>query len=635
MRWSRYLIPTTKEVPKDAVVASHQLMLRAGLIRQLAAGIYSYLPLGYRALRKVEEIVRDEMNRAGAIELHMPVMHPIDLWQQTGRVAAMGDVLLRLRPVKEGDESDWRAQTVLGPTHEEPVTEIAGAYLNSYKNLPVNLYQIQVKFRGEARPKSGVLRTREFLMKDAYSFHRDKESLDEGYKKMYDAYCRIFTRCGLPYIAVEAESGPIGGDASHEFMVLTDAGEDFVALSENGDYAANTERAVCAPLPQDESAMKPIEEVHTPNQRTIEEVTAFLKTKPAQMIKTLVYEPVLGTDTQAPKLTPEAYVVLVRGDHEVNENKLNRIAAKLIRDYNTGAFASLSKSAGKDGSELGRSELARASLRAGLELDRSPARLELASVTKIRALTNAEVGFAGPHSLNSATMKYHLIVDQAVAVMRNAATGANKTDYHAVNVNPGRDFPLTGENVTTADVRSVVEGDLSPTGSGSPISLKKAIEVGHVFKLGTKYSDAMKATFLDNDGKPKPLIMGCYGIGLNRIMAAAIEAHHDDVGIIWPKSIAPFTVQIISLDPREKDVVDTAEKIYEELTAAGIDVLFDDRDERAGFKFKDADLIGIPIRITIGRKALAEGVVEVKERSGVEVEKIEPEKVLGRVQTML
>ncbi|OWY73089.1 proline--tRNA ligase [cyanobacterium TDX16] len=593
MRWSRYLIPTTKEVPKDAVVASHQLMLRAGLIRQLAAGIYSYLPLGYRALRKVEEIVREEMNRAGAIELHMPVMHPIDLWQQTGRVAAMGDVLLRLRPVKEGDESDWRAQTVLGPTHEEPVTEIAGAYLNSYKNLPVNLYQIQVKFRGEARPKSGVLRTREFLMKDAYSFHRDKESLDEGYKKMYDAYCRIFSRCGLPYIAVEAESGPIGGDASHEFMVLTDAGEDFVALSENGDYAANTERAVCAPLPQDESAMKPIEEVHTPNQRTIEEVTAFLKTKPSQMIKTLVYSaitPEPGPKNAKPAPPQPPVVVLVRGDHDVNENKLNRIAG---------------------------------------------CRLELAAPDTIRKLTNAEVGFAGPHTLDQSGVPYRLIVDQAVAVMRNGATGANKTDYHAVNVNPGRDFALFGENVTVADVRTVVDGDRSPTGSGSPISLKKAIEVGHVFKLGTKYSDAMKATFLDNDGKPKPLIMGCYGIGLNRIMAAAIEAHHDDVGIIWPKSIAPFTVQIISLDPREKDVVDTAEKIYEELTAAGIDVLFDDRDERAGFKFKDADLIGIPIRITIGRKALAEGVVEVKERSGAEVEKLSPEKAAQRVRELL
>jgi prolyl-tRNA synthetase len=583
MRWSHYLIPTTKEVPKDAVVPSHQLMLRAGLIRQLAAGIYSYLPLGYRSLRKIEAIVREEMNAAGAIELHMPVLHPIDLWQQTGRTAAMGDVLLRLRPVKDGDEGDWRAQTVLGPTHEEPVTEIARAFLSSYKMLPINLYQIQVKFRGEARPKSGVLRTREFLMKDAYSFHRDKASLDEGYQKMYDAYCRIFSRCGLPYIAVEAESGPIGGDASHEFMVLTDAGEDMVALSENGDYAANTERAVAAPLPQDNTAMLPLSEVHTPNQRTIDEVCAFLKTKPSQMIKTLVYLPIAATSKDK-ESTP--VVVLVRGDHEVNENKVNRVAG---------------------------------------------ARLELADPGTIKQLTGADVGFAGPHSLKGPC---HQIIDQAVAVMRNGATGANKTDYHAINVNPGRDFPLKGDNVTVADVRTVLDGDLSPTGSRSLIRLKKAIEVGHVFKLGTKYSDSLKATFLDNDGKPKPFIMGCYGIGLNRIMAAAIEAHHDEGGIIWPASIAPFYVLIVALDPREKEVMDTAERIYNELTSAGIDVLFDDRDERAGFKFKDADLIGIPLRITVGRKALAEGVVELKERARPEIEKLPPTAIVKRAMEL-
>lgn len=596
MRWSQFLIPTTKEVPKDAVVPSHQLMLRAGLIRQLAAGIYSYLPLGYRTLRKVEAIVREEMNRAGAIELHMPVLHPKELWQQTGRTAAMGDVLLGLRPVKDGDEGDWRAQTVLGPTHEEPVTEIARAYLNSYKMLPVNLYQIQVKFRGEARPKSGVLRTREFLMKDAYSFHRDKESLDEGYQRMYDAYCRIFARCGLPYVACEAESGPIGGDASHEFMVLTEAGEDMVALTENGDYAANTERAVCAPLPANEPRVSasaatsmgasgdellPMQDVHTPNQRTIDEVCAFLKVPASRMMKTLIYiETPKPDNAKTPKqAAPIPTVVLVRGDHEVNENKLNRVAG---------------------------------------------ARLELADDKAITALTGAAVGFAGPHTLGKTGVPYRLIVDQAVSVMRNAATGANKTDYHTINVNPGRDFPLQGENVTVADVRNVVDGDLSPTGSGSPIRLKKAIEIGHVFKLGTKYSDAMKATFLDNDGKPKSLIMGCYGIGLNRIMAAAIEAHHDEAGIIWPASIAPFNVLIVALDPREEDVMNTAQKLHDELEASGIDVLFDDRDERAGFKFKDADLIGIPVRITVGRKSLADGVVELKRRDSADVEKIAP-----------
>ena len=606
MRWTEFFIPTTKEVPKDAVVPSHQLMLQAGLIRQLAAGVYSYLPLGYRTLRKVEQIVREEMNRAGAVELYMPVLHPIHLWHETGRTVAMGDTLLKLRPVRDGDEHDWRAQTVLGPTHEEPITEIARAYLNSYKLLPINLYQIQVKFRGEARPKSGVLRTREFLMKDAYSFHRDKASLDEGYQKMYDAYCRIFSRCGLPYIVCEAESGPIGGDASHEFMVLTDAGEDLVAMSENGDYAANTERAAAAPLPASSEAMKAIEEVHTPAQRTIEEVCAFLGTTPAQMIKTLIYE---GTEAQRHEGTkgsddatkrrtnggagkpPAVTVVLVRGDHEVNEAKLAKVAG----------------------------------------------RLELASEATIQRLTGAAVGFAGPHTLGKSGVPYHLIIDPAVAAMRNAVSGANRTDYHARNINPGRDFALSGPDITVADVRTVVEGDLSPTGSGAALRLRKAIEVGHVFKLGTKYSDAMKATFLDQDGKPKPFIMGCYGIGLNRIMAAAIEAHHDDAGIIWPMSIAPFEALIVALDPREKDVMQTAQRIHDELAAAGVDVLFDDRDERAGFKFKDADLIGIPLRITVGRKSLAEGMVELKRRDTAEVRKVGPTEVaneaIGIVQS--
>lgn len=596
MRWTEFFIVTSKETPKDATAASHRLMLRTGMVRQLAAGIYSYLPLGYRSLRKVEQIVREEMNRAGAVELMMPVMHPIELWEETGRVAAMGDVLLRLG----GPEGDWRTQTVLGPTHEEIITEIARAYLKSYKQLPINLYQIQVKFRGEARPKSGVLRTREFLMKDAYSFHDSVESLDAGYQKMYDAYCRIFARCGLPYAPVEAESGPIGGDASHEFMVLTDAGEDVVALTENKDYAANTERAVCAPLPRQDVEMKAIEEVHTPSQRTIDEVTAFLKTTPSQMIKTLVY---VGTPAASGKkknepVEPVIFVALVRGDHEANENKLDRAAGKVW------AMAS-----GNDAGSIA---------------------LELADEATIRKLTGAEVGFAGPHTLDRSGVPYYLIVDQAVSVMHNGATGANKTDYHAINVNPGRDFRLDGERVIVADIRNVVDGDLSPKGSGSPIRLRKAIEVGHVFKLGTKYSDSMGATYLDKNGKAKSLIMGCYGIGLNRIMASAIEANHDDGGIIWPMSIAPFQVLVVALDPREDEVMKTAANIHDALEMAGIDTLLDDRDERAGFKFKDADLIGIPLRITVGRKALADGVVELKLRAGEDVEKLAPDKAIQR-----
>ncbi len=579
MRWTEFLIPTTKELPRDAVVPSHQLMLRAGLIRQLAAGVYSYLPLGYRSLRKVEAIVREEMNRAGAIELHMPVLHPIELWDQTGRTAAMGDVLLRLA----GPEGDWRTQTVLGPTHEEPITEIARAYLRSYKQLPTTLYQIQVKFRGEARPKSGVLRTREFLMKDAYSFHDSKESLDETYRKMYDAYCRIFSRCGLPYVAVEADSGPIGGDASHEFMMLTDAGEDWVALSENGDYAANTERATAAAFAPCDEPTQPLGEVPTPGKGTIEDVCALLGTRPEQMIKTLIF---VAEEPQGRPSTPaesRVVVALVRGDHELNEQKLAKASGM---------------------------------------------RLDMANEAVIRDLTGADVGFAGPQGLIDRVAR--LMVDPAVAAMRNAVTGANRTDYHVKNVNPGRDFPIEGDKVIVADIRRVADGDLSPTGSGSPLRLRKAIEIGHVFKLGTKYSDALKATYLDRNGKARPLIMGCYGIGLNRIMAAAIESHHDDNGILWPMSIAPFEVEIIALDPRNEDVMKTARNIHDELAAAGVDVLFDDRDERAGFKFKDADLIGIPIHIVVGRRSLADGVVELKRRDATDVEKLAPERAAPR-----
>lgn len=598
MRWSEFLIPTTKEIPKDAVVASHLLMIRAGMIRQAAAGVYSYLPLGYRTLRKVEAIIREEMNRAGAIELHMPVLLPLETWEQTGRTAAMGDTLLRLA----GPKGDWRTQTVLGPTHEEPITEIARAYLKSYKQLPISLYQIQVKFRGEARPKSGVLRTREFLMKDAYSFHDCKASLDEAYRKMYDAYCRIFARCGLPYVAVEAESGPIGGDASHEFMVQTDAGEDLLVRCFRCGYAANAERAEFADIPQDDAAMEPMKEIHTPNQRTIDEVTEFLGTVPSRMIKTLVYiETPKSGDAETPKSgacganlrpvnqVPPPVVVLVRGDHEVNENKLNRLAG---------------------------------------------ATLELADPDTIRKLTSAEVGFAGPQGLNKSGVPYRLIVDQAVAAMRNGASGACRTDYHVTGVNPGRDFQVEGDNVVGGDVRSVVLGDRCRK-CGHDFDFQKCIEVGHVFKLGTKYSDALGATYLDKEGRAKSLIMGCYGIGLNRIVAAAIEASHDEDGIIWPMSIAPFHVVILALDPRQEEVMNTAGQLHDQLEAAGLEVLFDDRDERAGFKFKDADLIGVPVRITVGRKSLSEGVVELKRRDGDEIERLAPAIAVERTRQVV
>ncbi len=595
MRWREFFIPTTKEVPKDATAASHILMLRAGLIRQLAAGTYSYLPLGFRVLRKVEAIVREEMNRAGAIELHMPVLQPVALWQETGRTVAMGDVLLRLK----GADGDWREHTVLGPTHEEVVTEIARAYVNSYKQLPVNLYQIQTKFRGEARPKSGVLRTREFLMKDAYSFDADKAGLDASYEKMYQAYCKIFSRCGLPYLAVEADSGPIGGDASHEFMVLTDAGEDVVAVSENGDYAANLERATAAAPTAAPRASDAMREVHTPGAGRVEDVCNVLGTTPSQMIKTLIYsaEPpapkgksagASGAPTQRPRV-----VALVRGDHEINDVKLGKTA--------------------------------------GLKL-------ELADPRVIEELTGAAVGFAGPQGLVERLREGDvLLIDREVAAMAGGATGANKTDFHTTGVVPGRDFPLETPQgakcrVVVADIRSVVDGDLSPTGSGSPLRLKTAIEVGHVFKLGTKYSDAMKATFLTREGKPQTFIMGCYGIGLNRIVAAAIEAHHDDGGIIWPRTIAPFEVIVISLDPKDETAARTAGEIHDRLAGAGVDVLYDDRDERAGFKFKDADLIGVPLRVVIGKKSLAEGLVEFSERREPEKkEMLSPDDAVVRI----
>lgn len=572
MRWTQYFIPTTKETPKDATAASHVLALRAGLIRQLAAGLYTYLPLGYRILRKVEQIVRDEMNRAGAIELHMPVLQPLSIWEETGRTEAMGDVLLRLA----GPESDWRSQTVLGPTHEEVITDTARAYLNSYKQLPINLYQIQTKFRGEARPKSGVLRTREFLMKDAYSFHSDKQSLDREYDKMYDAYCRIFGRCGLPYLAVEADSGAIGGDVSHEFMVLTGAGEDEVVLTADRKYAANVERASAAPLPQQTDEMLEVEEVHTPGLGKIEPVVELLGMTADQMIKTLIFDIKALRKSGGKDIEWTGWVMaLVRGNHDVNEHKLEKIVREEFDDELILSF-------------------------------------EMAGPDSIGDLTNAAVGFAGPQGMLERVDK--LIVDRDVATMRNAATGANKTDYHVKNINPGRDFPIEGDKVIVADIRNAGEGDLAPDGSGQSLEMKTAIEIGHIFKLGTKYSTAMNATFLTQQGKPEPLIMGCYGIGVNRLLASAIEAHHDDNGIIWPESIAPFEVLVIALDPRDENAMKTATQVYEELQAKGLDVLFDDRDERAGFKFKDADLVGIPWRVVVGKKALQEGKVEVTRR---------------------
>jgi len=581
MLWSRFFIPTVKETPADATVPSHQLAIRAGLIRQVAAGSYSYLPLGYRVLRKIEALVREAMNEAGCIELNMPAMHPLSLWEETGRAMAMGECLMRIKG------NGWQSSVVLGPTHEEVITDIARAYINSYKQLPINLYQIQTKFRGEERPKSGVLRTREFLMKDAYSFDVDLAGLDASYKKMYEAYHRLFAKCGLPYLVVEAESGPIGGDASHEFMVPTDAGEDFVAITEDGSYAANLERAAheVPPLPADPdaSAMQEVQEVHTPNCPSIEDVCAFLKVKPDQMLKTMVYE----IADEKSKTGKRFVVACVRGDHNVNENKLRRALSG-----------------------------------ANLELGDTAAAEE----------QGFTIGYVGPHILNEKDCT--LVIDPDARAVVNAVTGANARDYHLTGFNWSRELaPDKLAKAVVADIRNVVEGDIAPNGSGSKMSFRKAIEIGHVFKLGTKYSEAMSANFLDESGKAKPIIMGCYGIGLNRILAAAIEAHHDKDGICWPMTIAPFEVEIVALDVRDEQVRSTAMQIHDALQEKGIEVLLDDRDARPGFKFKDADLIGIPIRVTVGKKALAHGKIELKMRTAGDNEQFSPEDVIDEVAT--
>jgi len=545
------LIPTVKEAPADAEIPSHKLMLRAGLMRKLASGTYTYLPLGWRCLLKVINIVRDEMNKAGAQEILMPSVQPIELWQQTGRDVDYGPTMARFK-----DRNDhWN---VIAPTAEEVVTSVAAGEIKSYKQLPINLYQISFKFRDEFRPRFGVLRSREFIMKDAYSFHASPECLDKEYWNMYETYKRIFKCCGLEFVSVEAESGEMGGSGSHQFTVPCPSGEDIIVYTEDGSYAANIEKAAVDSLPKNERRVTSDERpelVHTPNVGSIEAVCAFLKTKPQQMIKTLVFS--AGANT---------VVALVRGDHELNPEKLTQVLG------------------GKHN--------------------------ELANPETIEKVTGAKVGFAGPMGLAGKVSK--MVIDHAVAAMAIGVTGANKTDYHTKNIVPGRDFPLTGNNIIVADIRNAVEGD---THKGKKLLFKHGIEVGQVFKLGTKYSAKLNCNFLDKTGKENPCLMGCYGIGINRIVASAIEAANDDNGIIFPVSIAPFEVIIVSVNQDDADVVKAAEDIYKQLLDKGIEVLLDDRDERAGVKFKDADLIGIPVRITVGKKALAAGNVEIKLRA--------------------
>ncbi|MEX2214677.1 MAG: proline--tRNA ligase [Phycisphaeraceae bacterium] len=602
--WSKSLIPTSRHVPAEATVPSHQLMLRAGLIRQLGAGTYDYLPLGWRSLMKAIAIVREEMDKAGAVEVFLPTLHPIELWEQTGRREAYGDNLFVIKD-RHGREM------ALGPTHEEVMTELAKGFIESYRQTPITLYQIQTKFRDEYRPRFGVLRSREFQMKDAYSFDISREGLDQSYQKMYDAYIAIFKRCGIPIRIVEAESGPIGGSASHEFMVPSPTGEDMILESDKGNYAANVEKCETGTRSFDlEGApLGELERIHTPGVTTVEEVGKFLKTKPKNILKTLAYK-LKGCRDEGEVETLAIVLAVVRGDHEVNEGKLRKKVFELFSqpDFYVSKLVSFELLAGEDFRRY-----------------------------------HIPVGYVGPH-FNSTlleenedpavpTLDVQIFADYDAAQPGFWVAGANTENHHAKYFNWKREVRDTAGfkyAVNVADIRNAVEGDPSPLNDGGTLRATKGIEIGHVFKLGTKYSDAMDFKIVDEKNERQPAIMGCYGIGVNRILAAAIERMdgdmkgHDENGIIWPAAIAPYQVLItpIKYEGQQKEVADAlAEKLSQEKSPVGPlsffhpDVLIDDRDERPGVKFKDADLIGIPVRITIGDKALAENKVEIKART--------------------
>ncbi len=558
MRWTQTLIPSLRNVPKDAEAISHQLALRAGLIRQLSSGVYSYLPLGFRVLLKIIGIIREEMNRAGASEVLLPALHPAEIWKKSGRYETLGDDKIAFKN-RAGHEF------VLGPTHEEVITDLVGNSIKSFRDLPLNLYQIQTKFRDEARPRFGVIRTKEFIMKDAYSFDADEKGLDVNYQKMYDAYTRIFTRCGLKFQVVNADTGMMGGKMSQEFMVICPYGEDRVASSEGGYLASQDIAERAKPnLPSPESRVPSPEVFDTPNLRTIEEISSKFKIASHQIIKTLIF-----------MADGKPVAALVTGDSEVNEGKLRKL--------------------------LGAKELRQA------------------EAHEIREATGAPVGFAGPVGL-----KIPVYADWDVLGIADGVTGANEQDKHRKHVVPGRDFTPTA----TGDIRFVKDGDLAPDGKGKLV-LTTSMEIGHIFKLGTRYTESIGAHFLDEKGERKPAIMGCYGIGVNRILAATIEQHHDLKGIQWPEAIAPFAIEIITVNHSDEKVRDVAEKTYEELTRAGKDVLFDDRDERAGVKFNDADLVGIPTQIVIGERSLKEGKGEVKSRQTGEAKLIALDEVVS------
>jgi prolyl-tRNA synthetase len=550
MRLSHYPINTLKEIPAEAELISHQLMLRAGLIRRLAAGLYSWLPMGLRTLQKVERIIREEMNRAGAFELVMPVIQPAELWQESGRWTQYGPELLR---IVDRHKRDF----VAGPTHEEVITDIARRELKSYRQLPVNFYQIQTKFRDEIRPRFGVMRAREFIMKDAYSFHIDESSLRQGYRAMYDAYTRIFTRTGLRFRAVRADSGAIGGDVSQEFHVLAPSGEDAIAFSDGDEYAANLEAAVAVPPAGHRPAAKePLTKVATPGAKTIEDLVKFLKVPATKTIKTLLVDGV----------EDDVVALVVRGDHELNAIK----AQKLPGVANP---------------------------------------LHMANAERIARCTGAEAGYIGPIGFRG-----RIYVDHSALALSDFVAGANEKDMHFTGANWERDI----QGMIPADIRNVVEGDPSPSGHGH-LKITRGIEVGHIFQLGQKYSDPMKGVVLDESGKEVKLYMGCYGIGVTRIVAAAIEQNHDDRGIIWPEPIAPFQVVLVPMGLQKSERVrEVADRLYAELTAAGIEVLYDDRDARPGVKFADAELLGIPHRLVVGERGLDAGKLEYRSRRDTE-----------------
>lgn len=543
MKMTNLYAPTLREVPAEAEVPSHQLMLRAGMIRKAAGGVYSYLPLAWRTLRKIEQIVREEMDAKGGQEIAMPIVQPAEIWQQTGRWDVYGDEMFRL---KDRHQRDF----CLGPTHEEMVTTLVKQDVRSYRQLPLLVYQIQNKYRDEIRPRFGLMRGREFIMKDLYSFDRDTAGLEISYKKMYDAYSQIFSRCGLEFRPVEADPGAIGGSGTHEFMVIADSGEAAIAYCDGCDFAANVEKAELLPLISVAEAEKPLETVATPGKKTINDVAGYLSLSADRLIKSLAF------------ITEKGPVLaLIRGDHEVNEIKLANLLNVL--------------------------------------------QLEMAGEKEIQSLFHSEPGYIGPVALSNVT----IVADASVMTLHNAVCGANEADRHFISVLPRRDITPTH----VADIRLIREGDPCPRCS-SPVKTARGIEVGQVFKLHTKYSQALDATYLDENGQEQLMVMGCYGVGVSRTMAAAIEQHHDADGIVWPASIAPYQVVIVPINTKDEPQMTMAEQIYRELSAVGVEVVLDDREERSGVKFKDADLIGYPLRITVGPKALKENCVELKVR---------------------